>query len=201
MQNNISNFKIDQEVQIEFFKRLNTLDELDYLISLINMSIAPTLYEKKVGTLLTIRKNKKRSLETWNIYKNYISSKLSCDYIELKSCDDHVVVLFYKKESIENILSNKSIRYFLHSIGYINSSSYTDYLLHLKNRFLATIPDEVGIFLGYHFEDVLDFYFNHKKKCLVCGYWKCFNNKNLALSDFKRYNLAKEDYMRRFVYS
>lgn len=196
----MTDFRISGDITIEFYKKIRTLPNLDYLISLIKMSIAPTLYEKKVGTLMTIREDEKLSLTTWKTYKDIIAKALAIEYIELKIEEKYEVILFYEKENLEMTLQQEKVKKFLGSIGYENSHQINHYLLKLKERFVEKVPDEVGIFLGYHFEDVLDFYFNSGKACLVCGYWKCFNNKNRALYDFKRYNLAKENYMKSLLY-
>lgn len=196
----MTDFRISGDITIEFYKKIRTLPNLDYLITLIKMSIAPTLYEKKVGTLMTIREDEKSSLTTWKTYKDIIAKALAIEYIELKIEEKYEVILFYEKENLEMTLQQEKVKKFLGSIGYENSHQINHYLLKLKERFVEKVPDEVGIFLGYHFEDVLDFYFNSGKACLVCGYWKCFNNKNRALYDFKRYNLAKENYMKSLLY-
>lgn len=200
MQDKLTDFKISGNITIEFYKKIRTLPNLDYLNSLVKMSIAPTLYEKKVGTLMTIREDDKSSLSTWKTYKDELAAALKVQYIELKDEKNYTVILFYDKRYLEATLKQERVKKFLKSIGYENSHQINNYLLKLKDRFREQVPDEVGIFLGYHFEDVVDFYFNSGKACLVCGYWKCFNNKNRALYDFKRYNLAKENYMKSLLY-
>lgn len=41
-------------------------------------------------------------------------------------------------------------------------------------------PHEVGIFLGYPLEDVINFEKNQGKNCKYCGYWKSYSNPEMA---------------------
>ena len=62
-------------------------------------------------------------------------------------------------------------------------------------------PHELGIFLGIPIEDVKDFMECTNKKCLLCGYWKVYNNYYTAEKTFKQYDIIKEHTIHSFVKS
>ena len=64
----------------------------------------------------------------------------------------------------------------------------------LKNRYKEfNCPHELGIFLGFPLNDVMDFMNCKNKKCLSCGYWLVYNNLQEAKETFSMYDKVKED--------
>lgn len=63
----------------------------------------------------------------------------------------------------------------------------------LKNRYTQfNCPHELGVFLGFPLNDVMDFMNCKDKKCLSCGYWLVYNNLQEAKETFNRYDKVKE---------
>mgnify|MGYP002197944272 CR=1 FL=1 len=79
------------------------------------------------------------------------------------------------------------------SLGYPNKFSVEEALEILQVRYeLYNCPHELGIFLGFPLEDVKDFMECKEKKCLLCGYWKVYNNTIEAKKIFDKYDEIKE---------
>ncbi len=87
--------------------------------------------------------------------------------------------LFSTKE-IEKVLNQPVIQSFLQNLGY-PTDSVSACLDHLETRMEeASYPHEIGIFLGYPYEDVLGFI--HHKPCCGVGAWKVYDAMNLERS-------------------
>ena len=87
-------------------------------------------------------------------------------------------------------------------IGYPKEISVKSYIETLKARYmLHHCPHELGVFLGIPIEDVKDFMECTNKKCLLCGYWKVYNNYYAAEKTFKQYDIIKEHTINSFIRS
>ena len=63
----------------------------------------------------------------------------------------------------------------------------------LKSRYEQYhCPHEIGIFLGIPIKDVKDFIECTTKKCLLCKYWKVYNDSAKAEIIFNTYDKIKE---------
>ena len=78
-------------------------------------------------------------------------------------------------------------------LGYSNKEDINNYLYMLKNRYKEfNCPHELGIFLGFPLNDVMDFMNCKNKKCLSCGYWLVYNDLKQAQETFSKYDKVKE---------
>ncbi|MEG0855133.1 MAG: DUF3793 family protein [Terrisporobacter sp.] len=57
---------------------------------------------------------------------------------------------------------------------------------------------EVGLFLGYRFEDVKDFIFNKGKNYKLSGCWKAYHNEKHCEEIFLNYKKCKSNNLRLF---
>ena len=87
-----------------------------------------------------------------------------------------------KKEHIE----------FLSRFGYQNDWDYLQYLEFLKKRYTNLCPHEIGVFLGYPIYDVMQFISCPNKECRFVGYWKVYENEEVAKEIFRSYDEAKQ---------
>ena len=55
-------------------------------------------------------------------------------------------------------------------------------------------PHEIGLFLGYPVQDVLQYVATGGIGCLFCGYWKVYAEPEKARLLFSRYNECKEQF-------
>lgn len=176
---------------IEFLSQIKNFKDFEYLLALIKSTVAPTLKDLKLGTMMNLRNGKRLLKDTWSKNKFIIKDVLNIDFCELNEGEDFILVYFFKRSMLMKKLSQKKILNFLNSMGYENCKSIDDYLSHLKSRFVNFCPDEIGIFLGYPLNDVIDFKDRDKKVCKCTGYWKCFNDEKSSKKAFEKFDEIK----------
>jgi len=82
---------------------------------------------------------------------------------------------------------------FLGEYGYTADMSIDERLDILALRMnCGSFPHEIGAFLGYPVEDVRGFISNSGRNCLLCGYWKVYENAEKARQTFKTYDRCRE---------
>lgn len=182
-----------------FVNIVNSYNDLDYLISTIMCSAAPTLAREKVSSLLNFSNNNRNLQNTWKKYRKYIKEMLNVSFVEIKNNEKNTVVFFYSREYLVRILKDKRNMNFLTRFGYSEEMSIEKCISHLKTRFKNTCPHEIGIFLGYPVEDVECFINCPNEKCMMVGYWKVYNNVEEAKCIFNRYDEIKGNVIRMMV--
>lgn len=174
---------------------INTLDEFndrEFLINTIIYNVAPTLANEKASSLINFHNKHKRNLyKLWKMYKNTVTKELNLKFYELKITDEYVVVLFYNEDKLYEIFKDVKTMKFLYRFGYREKMTLKEKMSLLKRRYEVVCPHEMGVFLGYSLDDVIDFIEYPNKKCLLCGYWKVYNNPRQAEKIFKKYDDIK----------
>jgi len=104
-----------------------------------------------------------------------------------------VLLLVFREDILIRQLSNERNHEFLVDKGYpmgITLESYFDYLSYrIENS--DTFPHEIGVFLGYDLDDIIDFQ-EGKKKCLHVGYWKVYSNAEIKFKKFDQFTRCKK---------
>lgn len=110
------------------------------------------------------------------------------------------LIYVYRPSALAAILSQPSVRSFLISEGYPNSSEIFPMLSSLARRICLNkdFPHEIGVFLGYPLADVTGFIKHKGKNFVFCGFWKVYSDKSSAVRRFQSYRLCTEEYKRRF---
>lgn len=183
-----------------FINVVNNYNNIEYLLSTIMYSAAATLAREKVSSLINFSNNHNNMKKIWVAYKKYIKNIINIDFIELKSDENNIVVLFYCREELEKILKDKKNMDFLVGFGYSEKMSIEESILYLSKRFKKTCPHEIGIFLGYPLEDVICFMKHPNDKCMMIGYWKVYNNVEYAKIIFDKYDKIKQNVIRMMIY-
>ncbi len=111
-------------------------------------------------------------------------------------------ILIYQKDLLNARCSEPEIYDALRLFGYYPESGLIAIIQRLKERmevFCAEyehgkrpFPHEVGLFLGYPADDVVQYVRTGGKNCLFCGYWKVYSNPERALQVFHQYTECKE---------
>ena len=153
---------------------------------------AEMLAGSKASTMISFRNSSSGLRHLWDTHKHEIAKYTEPQYIELKRNGKGVVVLFYWTSELEKILEDTSVREFLSRFGYTDFS-INGALNMLKERFDASCPHEVGVFLGYPLDDVIHFTDCPKDTCIFTGYWKVFCNEEKARQTFKLYDQIKSE--------
>jgi len=149
--------------------------------------LAPTLCGIKPANLFTLAKNDISliSIEEW---KHRISNQ-NLKLKSIKISSDRIMVFSYDLVWIRQILSDVLVQAYLIGKGYSNPLDTTRTLKELFVRLSKQngFPHEVGIFLGYPFEDVIAFEENQGHNCKYCGYWKSYCNPEEAKKSCSQY--------------
>ena len=106
--------------------------------------------------------------------------------------NDHILLLVYKiKKLQETIFDSKNHQYLINN-GYPNNYNLDDYLNCLKRRVIINnFPHEIGVFLGYDLNDIIDFSKGNKKPIHV-GYWSVYSNIEEKIKLFNKFTKCRE---------
>ena len=81
----------------------------------------------------------------------------------------------------------------LEEYGYTSDMATEEMLDMLASRIsCGSFPHEIGAFLGYPVGDIRGFISNSGKNCLLCGYWKVYENAENAQQTFEKYDRCRE---------
>lgn len=181
------------EIKIkQFMSKLKDMNNIEYFDKYMLFLLAPVVGGLKPSSTITLKKDSKEYL-IWNNYKETFLNKIGLKHVVLREDDKAIILLIYSEKNLEKFINNKETKEFLLKLEYNlqdNLGSILDKLVQRYNRFHC--PHELGVFLGIPLEDVIDFMECTTKKCLLCGYWKVFNNSDDALEIFNNYNRSKE---------
>lgn len=172
----------------DFYGALQNLNDREYLFYKIQYDIAPTLAGIKPSSLMTFHNHNRKLLSLWDRYKEEICQQLNILYYELGRKNQRVMVLFYRDEALTNCLNLWKNRDFLVEQGYGERKSVAECLSLLRERFQEECPHELGVFLGYPVEDVIAFIESNGAPCIVCKYWKVYQDVENALKTFEAYD-------------
>lgn len=192
---------IKNSIFIEFFEQIKNFKDFEYLYALIKSTVAPTLKDLKLATMMNLKNGNRALKDLWEKNKTLIGDSLGLDFFELKKGENFVLVYFFKKDKLDKKLSTSKVSEFLNLMGYKDCKQVYDYLNLLKNRFNDSCPDEIGVFLGYPLKDVIDFKDRDKKTCKCTGYWKCFNDEKSSRKAFEKFDETKIIVMRSILES
>lgn len=153
-----------------------------------------TLANRKIANLFTFKNIQNINIEKMVSEWNELLNKKNM-YVEiLKTNQKSAQIYAYRPEKLSYVLNQTKIKSLLSSLGY-KTNDLNQCLRHLKFRFKKeNFPHEIGIFLGYPYEDVVGFIENKGDKFLANGYWKVYADKDQKIKLFEHYNKIKKSY-------
>lgn len=154
---------------------------------------APTLAGLKCANLFTYKKNNRDLNEQIDSWSKVLNRKNI--YIEILAENDKKALIYvYINHMVFKEINNTQKRNFLKDLGY-DTLNLKQSISHLKERIsFDCFPHEIGLFLGYPFEDVMGFIKNCGDNYIHSGYWKVYSNKNETIRIFNRYNKVRRSY-------
>lgn len=157
---------------------------------------APTLASIKTASLFSV------SCMSENMLGEYIArynKKFESKGIRIAILkqDSRALIYVYRVKKLEKDLLQKHIIHFLEQFGY-TFQTIDEALECLKKRINTSesFPHEIGLFLGYPYEDVLGFIQNKGENSKCSGCWKVYYNECEAIQLFERYKKCKKAYFR-----
>ena len=180
-------------IYLDFYNKLDSLHDKEYIETFLVYNLSLVIAGIKPAITVTIKKNNQKLYNSWNDFGSCFLDNIDLKCIELRESSDSIIAMIYDEFMLENELSQKSHMEFLFNLGYPSNLCISDHINILKNRYEKYhCPHELGLFLGIPFEDVKDSMECTTKKCLLCGYWKVYNNGNKAKEIFNKYDKVKE---------
>lgn len=156
--------------------------------SLLIAHCAPTLLGIKQANLFSCPiENQQEFLSELDKYNVLLNSK-DIYFKVLYTCKSRLFIITYRKQPMLASLKSKKIEHFLKSIGY-PVSSLENSLNFLGTRITGCdeFPHEIGFFLGYPTDDVLEFIKHKGLDFKFCGYWKVYSDEDKAKKLFSQY--------------
>ena len=155
---------------------------------------APTLAGLKTGNLFTCRYSDSSQMNTVVSEWNQMFNGKGLLVRILKEEEGRALIYVYRKANLADL----RVQEFLKGQGYC-CGSIEAMLLHLSERIRenAEFPHEIGLFLGYPYEDVKGFIENKGKNCKCTGCWKVYTDECTARKLFQKYQWCTEVYCRK----
>lgn len=176
---------------LDFYKKIGGMDTKESLEKYLLFTLSPVIGGLKPSSTITLSYDKKE-YSIWSNYKKEFLEILKLKEIVLRKGTKAEIILIYNEENLLNCINKKDNMEFLNKLGYdltLTLEENLDILVYRYEKYHC--PHELGVFLGIPIEDVIDFMECSDKKCLMCGYWKVFNNYNNAKDIFNKYDISK----------
>ncbi|WP_294413776.1 DUF3793 family protein [uncultured Ruminococcus sp.] len=152
---------------------------------------APTLLGVKCANLISFDRNERTMAEYLREFTEKMSVSGLCA-VQLCKCRERTLVYIYNEKMLTAWLSMPQVRDLLSEYGYTADMSIREKLSLLASRMsCGSFPHEIGAFLGYPVGDIRGFISNSGKNCLLCGYWKVYENADKARQTFKTYDRCR----------
>lgn len=152
---------------------------------------APTLANMKTGSLFRILKGEIDNFKECVEYFSELFYEFNLHLYVLFEDEGSALIYLYNRQKLEHILSCPRISQFLSQYGY-EEWDIQKSLIHLQARLKKSeFPHEIGVFLGYPLQDVIQF-IQPRKQCLCIGYWKVYGNQKKCQRTFYRFDSIKK---------
>lgn len=161
---------------------------------------SPTLAGIKTANLFNYRFTDFKKLEEQlNDMSKMLNSKGVCVEL-LRRRKSSALIFVYRPKKLEIDLKKDGVAGFLAQFGYEQCSvGYCISKLKLRLAEEFDFPHEIGLFLGYPFQDVMGFIENAGQNCKCVGCWKVYCNECEAVKLFARYKKCTDVYSRMFA--
>ena len=156
---------------------------------------SPTLSGLKPANLLSLSKADYPDLPMLiESYSDILAPKgVSLDIV--CECGHRWLLLVYRPAMLAKQLQNPAVHSLLTEEGYPLEGRFylNEMIAHLRKRLLSSdgFPHEIGIFLGYPLEDVIDFRRYKGEGCKLCGYWKVYHDVESAKRCFAMFDRCR----------
>ena len=139
----------------------------------------------------------------WCDTYNAILNEQGIYFTPLCVCENRTQILVYRKDLLACLCFHPQVVAALQYFGYRPESGLDAIIMRLKERMAVltgvrnrhcrdSFPHEIGLFLGYPADDVMQYVKTGGRNCLFCGYWKVYSNPEQALQVFHQYTECKE---------
>ena len=158
---------------------------------------SPTMAGMKTGNLFSCRYGSCSQLygfaAKWNAELNPRGV-----YIRImRSGRGMALIYVYRKTRLEKDIQDIRVKQFMENCGYdcCDLDGMLDILAARLQKY-SEFPHEIGVFLGYPFEDVRAFISNRGRNYKHVGHWKVYSNEPAAIKTFRKFNKCTDMYCR-----
>lgn len=104
------------------------------------------------------------------------------------------LILVYQKEKLEEVLFEKSNFDYLIKKNYPSEKNIELIFHHLQKNVeeSASFPHEIGVFLGYDLDDIIQFE-RGNKECMYTGYWQVYSKVEEKKKLFHRFTTCRNN--------
>jgi hypothetical protein len=164
----------------------------------IRWTAGPAIAGVKSASLIRLPR---RLDKVWERQGSDLCQSMDISALPLRKTEGGILVLLFKRRMLaRKILTGIPGRYLV-SLSYPVTSGLDACLSELKNRFSGPgqFPHEVGIFLGYPPEDVIDFSAGKPSPYGHPGYWKVYHRPERARRTFAYMDAARIKLVEEFL--
>ncbi|TCO78651.1 DUF3793 family protein [Marinisporobacter balticus] len=166
----------------------STDDFIKWLVQLLG----PVLLGAKPAEILSFQNHDKALYEKMNKIQDSFKNCKKISYKIFHFNHRSTKVFFYNTVSLDTVLSDYQNAKFLSSMGYPKNYSLDHYIDHMIHKMMhGTIPDEIGIFLGYPLKDVLGFMGHPSLKLTKINGWRVYGDATLSDKKYNEFINAK----------
>ena len=118
------------------------------------------------------------------------------DLYTLGNSGEKKFVMAYRDSLLKQRLNDFEVVPYMEKMGY-SEKTVIGKLERLKARYeyyccnKRDFPHEIGVFLNYPIQDIIDYQQKGTRQCILSGYWQVFSNKEKAERIFQQYDCAR----------
>lgn len=178
---------------LDLMRRLRTMDDAEYLQSLIAYHGAPTLMGLKPATLVCPGASTRNLRQALDECGPRLARAFGVKVADFRNRAGSLLVLAYNPSLLRTALAAREVVELLRDSGYREPTASVEALLEQLRVKCAEseFPHEIGVFLGYPASDVRCFMRDGGRGCRAVGCWKAYDDIAEAKSRSARYTRAK----------
>ncbi|ABX42649.1 DUF3793 family protein [Lachnoclostridium phytofermentans] len=173
------------------------LKKLNQMFLGLLLPCAPVIMHCRAACSLSVMHKTQEQIEVFGCFLHLIlCNQLLIQPVVLT--EDFTVYLIYREDMLLEKVNDARARLLLDKFNYPHgslSNIVSRLSIRLEEYFFEEepFPHEIGVFLGYPIEDILEFIKEDGKNSLITGYWKVYYNAQNAIKIFSSFDLAKEE--------
>lgn len=155
----------------------------------IALQCAPVVLGIKLSNLLIIDQGYQYKVKC-------IFYKTTLSYYQLYEYKERIAFLVFNRKALGRYLKQEEVQRLLRQMRYQNDNLERilqevarRFRQYFKNR--QNFPHELGLLLGYPYEDVNGFILQQGRGYLYSGYWKVYKDVDRAKKNFENFDKAK----------
>lgn len=163
-----------------------------YLEQVLVQHCAPTLLGAKSANLVSLSLEQLVDWEMELEQCNRLFQGTGLTIRPLCQCNQRLLLLVYRPQLLQDRLTEPDIGALLLEFGYPMADA-AGLLNHLQTRLVCgeEFPHEIGLFLDYPVEDVVEFIRHQGAESKLCRYWKVYHNVEAAQARFACYDTCR----------